>query len=372
MQVNAKYNIKKITTQVVSTLGAIAAVISIYVFFFQEKEVRLQYEIITNTNVLDIKADVSKLDISYNGKSLKNKNDHLRIISIRIINRGSEKILKEYFDDNDPVGFRISQGKIIEKPELTEASSQYLKDNLEVSIDASGRVKFSKIILEPKEYFILKLLILHKSNAFPKINATGKIAGMKEVQVIDSFESEDQKPFFTQVFSGALLVQMVRAIVYFLIVLIIILIIAFSIEKITDIYNKHKRKLIVEEFINTKKYNYSKMDDAIFDCYIDEGLHQLKNIHDLLEDEKELNRNYNESVEYFKKNEKLNTKNNTLENTILNSLSYTDENIFMSVNKMLEDGLVIREKNKLIINQPMKSTLDSFFTFLKQKNKFDL
>jgi hypothetical protein len=54
-----------------AVVGIISAILGIYTFFFQEKNVQINYEILTNANVLDINADVSKLDITYDGNNLK-------------------------------------------------------------------------------------------------------------------------------------------------------------------------------------------------------------------------------------------------------------------------------------------------------------
>ena len=150
MSIVPKFSLRKTTAIVVATLGFVGAIVSLYAFFFQEKKVDLQYEIIANTNVLDINADVSKLDIIYNGISLKQKDEHLRIINLRVINRGTDNILKEYFDDNDLLGFKIMGGKVIEKPEVIETSSNYLKRNLIITLDTADRIKLSKVIIEPK------------------------------------------------------------------------------------------------------------------------------------------------------------------------------------------------------------------------------
>lgn len=38
---------------------------------------------------------------------------------------------------------------------------------------------------------------------------------------------------------------------------------------------------------------------------------------------------------------------------------------------MIEDGLIIKDKERVIVNQPMKNTFDNFFNFLKEKKEFD-
>ncbi|MFA6541517.1 MAG: hypothetical protein WCT99_07935 [Bacteroidota bacterium] len=368
MTIGPKYSLRKITTIVVATLGFIATIISIYAFFFQDKKVDIQYEIVANTNVLDINADVSRLDITYNGLSLKEKNEHLRIINLRIINRGTDNILKEYFDDNDPLGFRISKGKLIEKPEIIETSSKYLKDNLKVSIDSTDRVMLPKVIIEPNESFVLKLLILHKSGETPEIVPTGKVAGMKEYVVLNSLESKDDKPFFSQVFSGSLIVQTVRSIAYFVIVLIFIVIIGLSIDALSDVKQKHNREQLVEDFKALKTYSYSKMDDAIFERYINKDSAQLEEMRDLIAEEKSLNEVYQKSIARLKKKDGGENAETDFVYSHSRLLRVSDDEWY-NINTMFEDGLVIREKEKLVINQPMKNTLDSFLVYLKEKQK---
>lgn len=367
MTLGSKFTFPKITTWVVTTLGFIGTVISLYAYFAQDKKVDIQYEIIANTNVLDINADVSRLDITYNGMSLKEKDEHLRIINLRIINRGIDNILKEYFDENDPLGFKVSQGKIIEKPEVIETSSNYLKENLKVEMDSSGRVKFSKVIIEPKESVVLKILILHKSGTYPKIIPVGKIAGMKEILVVNTLETKDEKPFFVQVFFGSTFVQIVRAISYFLMVVLLIVVIAFSADKIFDAKQKHKRKKIVDEYRSLKPYTYSKMDDAIFDHYIENDYRLLEKMIDLINDEKDLTATYNKAIARLKKKEEAKTVDHKIIDEQGYPIHYIREDEWSIMNTMLEYGLIIKEKDRIVVNQQMKNTLDNFFIFLKDK-----
>lgn len=204
-------SLSKLTTIIITIIGIVGSIVTIYAFLFQEKHVGLQFEIVANTNVLDIKADITKLDISYDGTSLKQNRENLRIINIRVVNTGNESILKTFYDDKDPLGFSISSGRIIERPQVLETSSAYLKQNLSVDLDSLGRVAFSSVILEPKEYFVVKALVLHSTEVEPVISSRGKIAGIKSIEMVNAAEPKNDKPFFTEVFYGSMLVQAVRA-----------------------------------------------------------------------------------------------------------------------------------------------------------------
>lgn len=152
MSLKEPLRLNKLTAVIVSLLGTVAAVISIYAFLFQEKKTSLSYEVLANTNVLDIRAEVTKLDILYDRSSLKQGNQNLRIITVRVVNSGTENILNSFYDDNAPVGLGVSVGRIIEAPEILETSNTYLRSNLRISMDSVGVITFSKVILESREY----------------------------------------------------------------------------------------------------------------------------------------------------------------------------------------------------------------------------
>src|SRR5258708_55373 len=186
-------NWKKITTIGVSTIGVIGTILTIYSVFFQEKRALLEYEIMSNSNVLDINANVSKLDISYNGSSLKSNNQNLRIFYIRVKNDGNENILKDYYDDNDPIGIKIHDGSIIELPEVITASNGYLAKNLKIKINSSNEISFSSLIIEPNQYYTFKLLVLYGLKSNPSLQSMGKIAGQNQIQVLHLETSKENK-----------------------------------------------------------------------------------------------------------------------------------------------------------------------------------
>ncbi|UPT65839.1 MAG: hypothetical protein M0D57_15140 [Sphingobacteriales bacterium JAD_PAG50586_3] len=241
-KIQSKITTKLVVQIFVGLIGLISALISIYVFIIPEKVTKLDYEILANTNVLDINADVSKLDITYDSTSLKTTNQSLRIINIRVVNSGNESILKNYYDDNDPLGIIVKDGKIVEKPEIILTGSDYIKKNLIVKLDSSGTIFFNEIIIEPGDFFNVKLLVLYNKNQTPKIQSTGKIAGIKEIPVTSIEESKEQYSFWKTTFGGNIITQIIRLLAYTLVGFIILgLAISITIG-ITEYNEKRKRK----------------------------------------------------------------------------------------------------------------------------------
>jgi len=364
-----KITVKRTIQIIISFVGLIAAVIGIYTFFFQEKKVALDYEILANTNVFDINADITKLDIIYDGLSLKNKNDNLRIINLRVKNNGSENILKNYYDNHDPLGLSITNGRIIERPELINTSNDYLKKNLQIKFDSTGRVIFNEVILEANQYFTIKLLILHPSNLTPNVISFGKIAGQNGIPLVSLVQQpKDQKSFLEETFYGGVFSQILRALAYTLIVLLLVIAIIFSVSKIIEYRAKHKRIRIVNEFKTNKKYDYNRMDDAIFSRFETEGNELLNSFLELLKDENVLNTKYRRWIDKLKTQEKImdyETLPDVRKN--INERNSGNQWEWDLINHMINDGFTIKDNDTLVINQPMKKSLNQFLIFLREK-----
>jgi len=334
---------RKVFTVIVNTIGFLSAIIGVYTYFFVERKVSVEYEIIANTNVLDINANISKLDITYNGISLKNNKQNLRILNIKIKNNGTESILKGDYDLNDPVGILIKDGKIIENPEVISTSNNYLKKNLKVRLDTGGKVLFNDLILEPNQHFTIKLLVLHIAGINPNVISIGKIAGQNEIPVTISNVSRDKKSFWYESLNASLSVQAFRFIVYGVIFLIVLVLIIIAIFYFSEYLDKRKRIHLVDDFKKLESYHFSKMDDAIFSRFENDDVSDLSSFIFALREEKSLNDRY--------KSEK-----------IKNGIFLYD------VNKMLNDGLIFKDGNDVItINHAMKNTLTKFLEFLKEK-----
>jgi hypothetical protein len=347
-------------------LGVLGTGITIYAFF-QKSEIDLRYEITANTNVLDFNADISKLEVFYDSTNLKQKKENLRIYTIKVINIGDKDIVKEFYDDNDPMGLVISSGKIIEKPEIIETSSDYIKRNLKLSRFNRDTVTFSQVIIESNEFFVLKILVLHGVDSLPQINSIGKVAGQKRIPVVNSADVKNQEPsFWIKTYQGNVWTQLVRLFSYFGLGVAIILIIVATSEMIDTRRKNKKMKNLIFEFKNLKTYEYTRMDDAIFDRYLDKDWHYLRNIRNLINDEAKLNGVYTEITNSLKSKEyRRYRRSSTLDFDLIGVDSWT------LVNEMISDGFVIKEADKLKINQSMKESLQKFIVFLKERKEFE-
>lgn len=343
----------------ITLIGIIGAFVTIYAFL-QEKKVDLRYEIIANTNVLDFNADISKLEVSYDSTNLKQTGENLRIYTVKIVNNGKENIIKEFYDENDLIGIKLSSGKIIEKPELIQSSNDYLKRNLHFKDYQTDKVIFSRVILESEEFFIIKLLVLHKKNEIPEIISFGKIAGQQTIDVVNAIDVKQEMTFLKKTFYGNIWTQLLRLVVYLLIGFAIIALIVNISEKIEKKKEKRRKEKNVSEFKTLKDYQYTRMDDAIFDRYLSVeskyfATDELVKMSNLIDKEDELNKTYKELSEQVKSKEYRRYRE-----------SGGDWSI---INEMLNDGIVFKENEKLRVNLAMKDTLEKFLNYLTGKKE---
>lgn len=352
-----------VSKTVLALLAILGTGITIYAFL-QEKKVNLRYEVIANTNVLDFNADINKLEVYYDSTNLKQTKENLRIYTVKIINNGDKDILNNLYDPNEPLGIKISSGRIIEPPEIIESSSDYIKRNLKVIDYQRDKISFSQIIIESGEYFIVKLLVLHSKDDTPNILSTGKIAGQSSVSVVNAIDVKNKTSFWSLVFYGNVWVQLLRLLSYFIAGIVISVFIFLMSESIDSYRTKKKRLKRISEFKGLNTYQYSKMDDAIFDRYKLHGDSQFYRMQTLIENEKNLNEIY------VKITEQLSSKEYRLFRNSENSTIAGQNNVsndFTIINKMISDGIIIKEHDVLVVNKAMRNTLNKFNHFLKEK-----
>jgi hypothetical protein len=250
--------------------GLAGTILSIYAFL-EEKKVDLRYEVIANTNVLDFNEEVSKLDVIYDSTNLKQTHENLRIYTVKIINNGDENIIKEFYDENEPLGIKITSGKIIERPQVIQASNDYLLRNLKIAVYQYNSISFSQVIMETGEYFIIKLLVLHKKGTIPDIVSLGKIAGQNKITVVNAIDVQEETTLWVKSLSGEISVQLLRLLAYFVSGVLLIAAIVFVAQQIESYHDKKKRANLIKAFKRLESYQYTRMDDAIFDRYLEHG-----------------------------------------------------------------------------------------------------
>ena len=267
-----------------TALGLVLGALTIYTEFIEDRGPDLRFELTSSTSVLDVREELGKLKIFYDGIDITRSEQSLRVAVVRSINLGTDDIRIGHYDVTAPLGFSVSEGKLL-RVDLLDASNDYLRSKLEVSVRDSSEATFSPVILESGEFFIFKALILHSNDSIPTIVPSGKIAGIKKVSIHELLPSEDQKSSWEHTFAGGIWIQAVRFISYtFGFLLVLVGIIASSVS-ISSLLTKRKRRANVTRFKKVAKEKLEDKDRFLFDRYEASGAAYIHKLAAFIEDE---------------------------------------------------------------------------------------
>lgn len=265
-----KINNKNYRATIIGTFAGLVGVSLTLLFFFYKEKPSLDISTVSCTNVLDINASLSSMDILLDSTSLKQTNENIKVYTIRIANNGSANITTELFDPHVPIGLKVENGYMLDPPELIAASNPYL-ESCKIK---SNRREFSlpPLILDSKDYMDVKLLIVHKNDVIPELKPFGKISGQREIVLTDHSDATEI-PFLIKTFGGNIYIQCARLIAYFLFyVLVLIAVIQIS-EWTDNLRKRNRRKRLVKRF---KERIPNSDNDFILDIYKQHGRSKIQ------------------------------------------------------------------------------------------------
>lgn len=271
-------------------IAVISLIVTVYVSFFYQKSCKLEYEILSNTSILNKNVKLSSIKIIVDSVDVQQSNSNISIIELLVSNRGRNHLRRDDYD-NSKFGLLIQNATLLEKPELVSASTTYLRNCISeysFSYD-STYLNIPTLPLDSKDYYKLKLVLLHDNNHSLSFIPYGKIIGQKEILVIDSIDVEES--FLSKVLQGSFWIHICRFFGY-LMILISISVILITISE--SVSNRKKKKLIKDAYSN------KEIDNDVVDDYVKLGWLSLLEIKDYLSmNEKELYRKYQSSLTYI-------------------------------------------------------------------------
>ena len=268
-----------------SFLGFVLAVffggLTIYNEFIKAHDPQMIFEILSDTNVLDLKENVPELKILYGDVDIKNVGKDLSVMVFRIKNIGGASILGGFYDANSPVGITLSNGEFL-KVEKIDASNEYLKNSASAIKSSPTSIKIPNVIMEPGESYTLKALIIHAARTATIIKSSGKIAGMRNIPVVRVDANKENETFWSKVSSGSIGVQAARSLLYFFAFIFSLSAVIFPLVAIFESFQKRSRKKSISQFKAYISDDLPDGHDAIFECYLNHGLNQLVRLREML------------------------------------------------------------------------------------------
>lgn len=271
-------------------IAVISLIVTVYVSFFYQKSCKLEYEILSNTSILNKNVELSSIKIIVDSVDVQQSNANISIVELLVSNRGKDHLRRDDYD-NSKFGLLIQNATLLEKPELVSASTTYLRNCISeysFSYDSTF-LNIPTLPLDSKDYYKLKLVLLHDNNHSLSFIPYGKIIGQKEILVIDSIDVEES--FLSKVLQGSFWIHICRFFGY-LMILISISVILINISE--SVSSRKKKKLIKDAYSN------KEIDNEVVDDYVKLGWLPLLEIKDYLSmNEKELYRKYQSSLTYI-------------------------------------------------------------------------
>lgn len=342
--------------------------------FVHEKKPDINFEIVGETNLLDVRKPLSDLMISFEGQDIQKNNLNLRILTLRIENTGEVDILQNFYDNANPWGCKIQDGKVVEIRTIG-SNSGYLKNNLQPTVTQGNNIRFNKVIFERGRYVILEILVLHSKERLPELLPYGKIVGIDNMTPKKSWLENDKPSFLSQLFYGGFWVQIVRPIIYLFSFIALMGIIITITELISSIKVKSRKKKI-EKFMRLNSIAYTEKYKALFDLYINNGLEELKRLQRLLDNEENLVR----EIENFKKRkiyienpnrEVAATRDDAsreMEMDRMRTIHFIYDVLFSEVIPRLQDEKFITPTgDKIVIDAGLKRFLNELIIFIEEK-----
>ncbi|MCH7737102.1 MAG: hypothetical protein IH872_06840 [Chloroflexi bacterium] len=269
--------------------GAFAALtfavsVSLALFFglsnISEPDPKMTYEIVRETDVLDVRTPVEELQITFQNQDIQGENLNLRIYAMRVINNGEVDILQTQFDQDQIWGVQVIGGRIIEARPI-EASSAYLNEKSNPQVLGENIVQFDKAIVEKGQFFAFNMLVVHGKDVTPEIVALGKIAGIDEI-VVTRVPVEVEGPgFLSDLFGGGWAVQLVRAIMFLMGAAVILGLFAASVVSYSYLTAKIRRRRIGNSVV-MKTLTSQKQRDLLAEVYLNHGMDGVSDLREKL------------------------------------------------------------------------------------------
>jgi hypothetical protein len=271
-----------------SFLGFVLAVIfggiALYTEFFRNSNPAITYRILANTRILDVKEDVGGLAIVYNSEDIRKSHKTLSVLTLRVGNEGRSAILKNSYDSASPLGFALNSGEII-KGEVIDASTPYLRTNAKLTITDPKVGEFAEVIIEPREWFTVKCLVLNPEDTALSVIPQGKVAGAKSVILIDQLPSEAEDSFLTKVVAGSVWVQVVRVPVYLLGFVLAVVLVFAPIAVVSNRMDVRYRRKIISQFKTYSGSKYDALNGPVYEFYMKYGLPPLVRLRQIVVDD---------------------------------------------------------------------------------------
>ena len=275
-------NISLAASLAFGVLGIVLTAVSLFLTL-REPETRVTFEIISATDVLDLRRSLKDLRIEFRGQDLQEQDLNLKVVKINVANSGETHIRAGDYSNID-WGIRVVGGQVIEAKVDQSNAANVISTN-DLRYIGSDTIGFPKIVFDKRDAFAIELLLLHPNDAEPDIVPIGKIAGVKNFDLSPPPPPGHEVGFVGQAFGGSSRVLAVRSGGYFVGSIIILFAIVFGLVGASIMLDRVKQRRRRKRVLQTeaiKKIDRVSIRDGLIDLYGSTGLSGLMGLSNII------------------------------------------------------------------------------------------
>tara|TARA_B000000460_G_scaffold60603_1_gene40769 strand:- start:991 stop:1935 length:945 start_codon:yes stop_codon:yes gene_type:complete len=240
----------------------------------------MTYEILRETDVLDVRTPLKDLQITFQNDDIQAENLNLRIYAMRVTNNGETDILQTQYDQDQIWGLQVVDGRIIES-RIIQSSSEYLRSKANPQVIGANIVQFEKAIIERGQFFAFNMLVVHPKDITPEIIPLGKIAGIDEIVVTWSPVEPDGPGLISELFGGGKTLQSIRAIVFFAGAAVVLGLFAMMVLAYSFLGSTLRRRKVTRS-VALKAVRNQKQRDLLSEVFLHHGVTGVRDLREKL------------------------------------------------------------------------------------------
>jgi hypothetical protein len=345
--------------------GVLLAVVfggmAIYTEFFRRTAPQVEFELIGNTPVLDVREKVPELEVMYRGQDIAKLGQTLSVLLVRVTNQGSAVLVSNHYEPKFPLGIALSGGTLI-RGELSGASNDYLSKAMKVHVRGPGAAELEPVIIEPGEWYVVKLLALHRARSQPSVSSTGKIAGQHSVRVTALPTAADSDGVWHRAFSGDWWAQLIRILAYGVAGIIVLGASIAGLITASEYRDKWRRRRLVARFKGGRSLPLTEKDEYVFKHYLDLGPHVVLAWKKAVLTSARLNRMVNQHFA-LKAAERKWRKERMMSDPMLEHRRFSSRWSF-EIDLLLEAKVLSQLEGRWVIDPERKQLIEDFAAFL--------
>lgn len=332
-------------------IAIISLILTIYLGFFKTEKPKFEYDIVSSTRFINNEETAYYLKILIDTLDVQENHLNISAYNVKIENKGTKNIR---YDDYDKgfFGLNIVNGTLLEPPTLIETSSEHIKKLFRPdSFEEVDKIQVPAMSLDIDDYYILHIVLLHKADIEPELIPEGKIIGQK--LIILNQKEEESIGFWVKTFGGNWLVQLVRALLYFIVFVLLILLIIFISDKVDDCIRTKKRKKVIKEVASNKELVQFVVND-----YLDHGAHFIERVNDLY------NKTESEITTKYKKSKAFINSKRALESNNREAIAIHNHRYSLISSKIDKGYFELRDDDSIVFNKEAQKSVQVLYSEL--------